>query len=129
MGVHRETTVDDIINDLKDSEIVVTAKDIECKSKDNAPLKSYHISVPAADLQKALNPSIWPMRVKVREYIYYPKKQQKNGSQTQNDERKSTAPAQNDEQILQEQTTPGGLQVSNQFSVLTDDDSGNIMQS
>ena len=28
----------------------------------------------AQDLQKALNPEIWPMRVKVREYIYYKKK-------------------------------------------------------
>ena len=108
---------------------MVTANDIERKSKEGAPLNSYRISVPAADLQKALNPSIWPMRVKVREYIYYPKKQQKGTSQTQNDEEKSTASTHNEVQISQEQTATGGLQVSNQFSVLVDDDSGNTMQS
>ena len=41
------------------------------KSKPEAGLNSYKISVKAEDLQKALDPSIWPMRVKVREYIYY----------------------------------------------------------
>ena len=34
----------------------------------------YRISIPATQLEKALDPSIWPLRVKVREYIYYPKK-------------------------------------------------------
>ena len=31
----------------------------------------------AEDLQKALDPSVWPMRVKVREYIYYAKRHPK----------------------------------------------------
>ena len=30
--------------------------------------------MPAADLSKALDPAIWPLRVKVREYIYYSNK-------------------------------------------------------
>ena len=30
--------------------------------------------MPAHDLQKALDPGIWPLRVKVREYVYYSKK-------------------------------------------------------
>ena len=29
----------------------------------------------AEDLQKALDPSVWPIRVKVREYIFYAKRQ------------------------------------------------------
>ena len=41
------------------------------KSKDEAFLTSYKISVKAEDLLKALNPAIWPMRVKVREFIHY----------------------------------------------------------
>ena len=70
-GVHPDTTLEDIVNDLADSDIKIETKDILVKSKTEATLKSYKISVPAADLQKALSPEIWPMRVKVREYIYY----------------------------------------------------------
>ena len=44
------------------------------KSKDEAYLCSYRISVPAADLQKALDPALWPLRVKVREFIHYARK-------------------------------------------------------
>ena len=42
-------------------------KDVLKKSKDEAPLLSFKISVRAEDLEKALDPSIWPLRVKVRE--------------------------------------------------------------
>ena len=73
-GLHPETTVNDIVNDLAASDIHIDAKDVEKKSKENAPRNSYRVSIPAPDLQKALDPGIWPMRVKVREYIYYPKK-------------------------------------------------------
>ena len=41
------------------------------KSKDEAFLKSYKISVKAEDLQKALDPAIWPLRVRVREFVHY----------------------------------------------------------
>ena len=50
------------------------AKDIQRKSKDDSAVHSYKISVPAADLEKALQPDIWPLRVKVREYVYYSRK-------------------------------------------------------
>ena len=73
-GMHPETTPDDIVKDLSECGINVEPKDIVRKSKDEAPRLSFKISVRAEDLQKALNPSIWPLRVKVREYIYYPKK-------------------------------------------------------
>ena len=70
-GIHPETTIEDIINDLAASDIKVEVKDIEQKSKKEAYLVSYKISVPASDLSKALNPDIWPLRVRVREFIHY----------------------------------------------------------
>ena len=73
-GVHPDTTIDDIVNDLAASDIRIEAKDVEKKSKNDAPRNSYKISVAATDLKKALDPSIWPIRVKAREYIYYSKK-------------------------------------------------------
>ena len=82
-GVHPSTTVEDIVNDLTDSGITVEANNIEKKSKPEAYLCSYKISIPSAQLDKALDPSIWPLRVKVREYIHYsnkPKKQRNSNS-------------------------------------------------
>ena len=35
---------------------------------------SYKISVRAEDLQRALDPSVWPLRAKVREFIHYARK-------------------------------------------------------
>ena len=69
------------MNDLASSEICIETKDIEKKSKDGAPLNSYKISVPAAQLQQALDPSIWPLRVKVREWIYYSNRNKANSSE------------------------------------------------
>ena len=48
-------------------------------------------TVAAADLQKALDPKIWPLRVRVREYIYYPRKKQQNGQANSNSEQHSLA--------------------------------------
>ena len=79
-GVHPDTT-EDIVNDLKESDIIIEAKDIIKKSKPEAALNSYKISVKAEDLQRALDPSIWPLRVKVREYIYYSRRTPRNQEQ------------------------------------------------
>ena len=73
-GVHPETTVEDFENDLAASDIIIRESDVVKKSNKEAYLCSYKISVPAADLTKALDPSIWPLRVKVREFIHYPRK-------------------------------------------------------
>ena len=73
-GVHPDTSIDDIVNDLAESNIVIKATDVEKKSKEEAYLCSYRISVPAGDLQKALDPAIWPLRVKVREFVHYAKR-------------------------------------------------------
>ena len=73
-GVHPETTVQDIIADLADSGVIVEEKDIEKKSKAEAFLCSYKISVKAEQLSIALDPTVWPLRVKVREYVYFSKR-------------------------------------------------------
>ena len=78
-GVHPETSIEDIIDDLAGSSIIVKESDVIKKSKEEAYLCSYKISVPAADLSKALDPSIWPPRVKVREFIHYARKRQVGG--------------------------------------------------
>ena len=71
------------MNDLKDSDINISENDVVLKSKPEANLCSYKISVPAVDLDKALDPQIWPLRVKVREYVYYSNKPKKQNDQNQ----------------------------------------------
>ena len=74
------------VADLSDSGIVVLEKDVEKKSKAEAYLVSYRIRLKAEDLQKALDPCVWPMRVKVREYIHYsrnPRQQRAGGTRGQ----------------------------------------------
>ena len=78
-GVHPLTSVEDIVADLAESDVKIEVTDIFPKSKAEAFLKSFRISVKAEDLQKALNPAIWPLRVKVREYIYYSKRNLRQG--------------------------------------------------
>ena len=81
-GVHPDTTIEDIVNDLASSDITIKESDVMKKSNKDAYLCSYKIGVPANDLQKALDPAIWPLRVKVREFIHYAKKtpRQQTGS-------------------------------------------------
>ena len=57
-----------------ESGVLIEEKDVQKKSKPEAYLVSYKISVKAEDLQVALNPSVWPLRVKVREFIHYSKR-------------------------------------------------------
>ena len=102
-GVHPDTTEEDIVTDLADSGIVIHSKDVLKKSKEEAPLKSFKISVKAEDLQKALDPSVWPLRVKVREYIYYSKR-----ALGRQDAQHADAPQQHGGQGHQ-QGAPGGV--------------------
>ena len=97
--MHPSTTVEDIVNDLIESEIKIEAKDVLKKSKPEAALCSYKISVPSADLTKALDPSIWPMRVKVREFIHYSNKPKKS------DDRKNVASEVNEPRQGNQQAT------------------------
>ena len=73
-GVHPDTLPEDIVQDLACSDIHIKPDDIVQKSREESFLKSYKISVKAEDLQKALDPAIWPLRVKVREFIHYSKR-------------------------------------------------------
>ena len=73
-GVHPDTSTEDIVLDLADSGIIIQEKDVINKSREDAHLQCYKISVKAEDLTKVLDPSVWPMRVKVREFIHYSKK-------------------------------------------------------
>ena len=73
-GLHKTTTKEEIVADLAEGDIHISVEDIELKSRDNTHVSSYRISVPAEDLSKAMDPTLWPLRVKVREYIYYKKK-------------------------------------------------------
>lgn len=70
-GVPRATEKADIVADLADSDIKIEESDIILMSKGSPSVLSYKISVKAEDLEKAMNPSVWPMRVKVREFIHY----------------------------------------------------------
>ena len=94
------------------------------KSKDEAPLNSYKISVQASDLQKALNPEIWPLRVKVREYIYYPSKprqqnEQRRGQQNQQGQHLGQQHGQEQgQQPPQGAVDSEGIPISNRFGPL-----------
>ena len=70
-GVHPNTSIQDIIADLSESGIEINEEAIKKMSKEDAFLVSYKISVNVENLQKALDPSVWPLRVKVREFIHY----------------------------------------------------------
>ena len=70
-GVPRITEKADIVADLADSDIKIEESDIILMSKNSPAVLSFKISVKAEDLEKALDPSVWPMRVKVREFIHY----------------------------------------------------------
>ena len=60
-GVHPDTTKEDIVQDLAFHNITIDAKDIIQKSKEEAFLKSYKISIKAEDLEVALDPNVWPL--------------------------------------------------------------------
>jgi len=70
-GIPKDTTKEAIVDDLAESDIQVSTDDIVLMSKGNPTVVSFKISVKAEDLNKALDPSVWPLRVKVREFIHY----------------------------------------------------------
>jgi len=74
-GIPKGTTKQDIVDDLEEADIKITVGDIVQMSKPNetSNVISFKISVPAEDLEKALDPTVWPLRVRVREFIHYRK--------------------------------------------------------
>ena len=81
-GIPRDTTKEDIVEDLAESEIQIIPGDIQLMSKGNPTVVSYRISVKAEDLSKALDPTVWPLRVKVREFIYYKRRTEQRNQET-----------------------------------------------
>ena len=75
-GCHKDTVPDDIVDELKFSDIDITKDDIEEKTREHSNVKSFKIAIKAEYLEKALKPETWPMRVKVREWVYYPKRKE-----------------------------------------------------
>ena len=66
-----DTEKEYILADLVDSDIKISETEIVLTSKGTPAVVSFKISVKAEDLDKTLNPNVWPMRVKVREFIHY----------------------------------------------------------
>ena len=76
-NVNPKCSVDNIIDDLKASNIHVTKNDITrmtrslpADSNSRPPLDSYRITIQPEDYQKAMNPDVWPERVNVRPWLY-----------------------------------------------------------
>ena len=72
---------------------------------------SYRISIPAADLETALSPSIWPLRVKAREFVHYSSKPKNSGNMRQFGPDNSKSASQN-RQLRQLGDTSGSLPVN-----------------
>ena len=70
----KETTADDLLFDLKLFNIKLEPHQIDQKSRDNAPFKSFRIKVPQDLLQKITDIDIWPSGVMIRDYVFYPKR-------------------------------------------------------
>ena len=109
-GVPQDTEKEDIIADLADSDVKIADTDIVLLSKGTPAVVSYKISVNAEDLEKALNPNVWPIRVKVREFIHY---KFRNKRQDLRNQPSSTA-----ETIPRIVNNPGMRRDRNNFNVL-----------
>ena len=71
---------------------------------------------------------MWPLRVKVREYVYYPRKRK---SQDQPEKQKNMQEAEAQQQHLpprQQLPQVSGITTNNMFNVLTDVDVDNPVQ-
>ena len=72
--MHKATTPEDIVEELQYSDIIIAKDDIEEKTREGANVKSYKIAIKAEYLEKSLKPETWPLRVKVRKWVYFPRK-------------------------------------------------------
>ena len=119
-GVPRDTSKMDIMEDLAESDIHICVDDINLMSKGNPPVVSYRISVKADDLTKALDPMVWPLRVKVREFIHY--KKRPNAGKTTNQSQQSASRQRKSSSTLNPTSSEGMvLNSENRFSVLNND--------
>ena len=58
-----QTIPQDIVDELKYSDIVISIEDIEEKTREGSNVKSFKIAVRAEYAEKALLPETWPLRV------------------------------------------------------------------
>ena len=72
-------------------------------------------------LQKALNPSVWPLRVKVREFIHYSKRNQQQKEKSKAQEQSQSAGHSGGQQEKRD-----SLLSPNRFEGLENDTSGDI---
>ena len=131
-GVHPETSIYDIVQDLAVHDVIIESKDIVVKSNKEAFLKSYKISVKAEDLEKALSPCVWPLRVKVREFIHYSRKngqgntEKRNSSEGQDGHVMQVQSQRNQRREESGERGPSLTPTSNRYSALDDDQSINV---
>ena len=52
----------------------ITVRAIECTSKADSQFKSFHVTIPVSNMEKAFTPDVWPEGVRVRKF--WPKRQQ-----------------------------------------------------
>ena len=122
-GLLSETNKEDIIADLSLSGIHIDESSIEKKSKPEAKLSSYRISVPANFLTVALDPSIWPLGVRVREYIFYSKRRENNNDGQESSRQQNGNRTRNQTDFSFHQHQPVGqvaISTDNRFEVLSD---------
>ena len=113
-GLLSDTTRSDIVADLALSDIPIKETDVELKSKPEARMCSYRISIPMNCLQKALDPCIWPMGVKVREYVFFGKKRNQEDRQGRQEGERETG----EQPVRQQQVQQQGILTSNRFDML-----------
>ena len=109
--------MDDIVKDLEESGIKISVDDVEKKSKPEAHLCSYRISVSVKDLEKALDPSIWPLRVRVREYIHYSNKPKQSGPHSGQNSRQGNSANNNHGRPLRQQSVNQDVFVNHNLQV------------
>ena len=88
-------------------------------SKGTPAVENYKISVKAEDLEKALNPTVWPLRVKVREFIHY--RSQDKGLNLRNVRHQPTSTQRNNTREESRNNGNPGLIDGNIYNVLDND--------
>ena len=64
--VHKETSEEDMRDFMDSNGFDVRA--IECTSKPDSLFKSFHVTIPLSQVEKAFDPQLWPEGVRMRKY-------------------------------------------------------------
>jgi len=83
-GLLKDTSNQELVEELSRNDIMVNSEDVAQMSKEEAHFKSFKVSMKADDLQKALDPKVWPTWVRVRQFFHkrsnFRNKNQESGS-------------------------------------------------